>query len=270
MSIKNNGRTLVNAIGIPSILIFTWLGGIYFTIFIAGIIMLALHEFYGLYRSNGIFPSYILGLIGTGFFIWFYYYEPYLNMLGFIQLLSIFIILLLTIALFSNKVNPIGNAAYTIIGIAYIPLLLGSLIAIRQFDQTYSTYFTFALFISIWVCDSIAFCAGLKWGAKKIFHRVSPNKTWIGSIIGFVSTIIFFGILYYFDLPSVDFSLEGVIVLSIISGVFGQLGDFVESLLKRSADVKDSGKILLGHGGVLDRFDSLVFAAPLTYFYLLF
>lgn len=159
--------------------------------------------------------------------------------------------------------------AYTIFGITYIPLLLGTLIALRQIDMTYGTYYTIVVFLSIWLCDSAAFAFGKKWGKKKIFPRVSPKKSWIGSIAGFFSVLIFFHVLAYFHLPSADFTFQDIIVFSIISGVFGQLGDFIESLFKRDAGVKDSSTFLLGHGGVLDRFDSLIIAAPLTYFYLL-
>ncbi len=268
--ISPKGRTFVNALGIPGILLMIWLGGIYFFLFITVVLVLALKEFYSLYRIKGIYASFPMGLVGSAFFIWFYYTEPYLNMLAFVQLAIAFITLVLLFELFSNKVNPAANVAYTIFGVTYIPLLLGTLIALRQIDMTYGTYYTFAVFLSIWLCDSAAFGFGMKWGKKKIFPRVSPNKSWIGSVAGFFSVLIFFHVLAYFHLPSADFTFQDVIVFSIISGVFGQLGDLIESLFKRDAGVKDSGAFLMGHGGVLDRFDSLILAAPLTYFYLLF
>ncbi|HJM12756.1 MAG TPA: phosphatidate cytidylyltransferase [Candidatus Marinimicrobia bacterium] len=268
--ISPKGRTLVNALGIPGILLMIWLGGIYFLLFITVVIILALKEFYSLYRTKGIYASLPMGVVGSAFFIWFYYTEPYLNMLAFIQLAIPFVVLVLLFELFSKKVNPAANVAYTIFGITYIPMLLGTLIALRQIDMTYGTYYTFAVFLSIWLCDSAAFGFGKKWGKKKILPRVSPKKSIVGSIAGLISTFIFFLILKQYSLPSLDFNIQDVFILTIITGVFGQLGDFVESLFKREVGVKDSGTFLLGHGGVLDRFDSLILAAPLTYFYLLF
>ncbi len=264
------GRTLVNALGIPGIVLMIWLGEIYFALFISIVIVLSLKEFYSLYRDKGIYASLPMGLVGSTFFVWFYYTEPYLNMLAFIQLAIAFLILLLTFELFGKKINPAANIAYTIFGIAYIPMLLGSLIALRKIDMTYETYYTLTVIVSIWICDSAAFGFGVKWGKKKIFPRVSPNKSIVGSVAGFLSVLIFFYVLAHLGLPSPDFSLQDIIIFSIIVGVFGQLGDFMESLFKRDAGVKDSSTFLLGHGGVLDRFDSLIFAAPLTYFYLLF
>jgi len=268
--ISPKGRKLINILGIPGILLMIWLGGVYFSIFITVVVVLALKEFYNLYNSKGIYASLSMGLVGSVFFIWFYHFEPYLNMLAVIQLAIAFVILLLVFELFSKKKNPASNLAYTLFGIAYIPMLLGTLIALRQIDMSYGTYYTVAVIVSVWICDSAAFGFGVKWGKKKIFPRTSPNKSIVGSIAGFISVLIFFHILAYFHLPSTDFTFQDIIIFSIISGVFGQLGDFVESLFKRDVGVKDSSTFLMGHGGVLDRFDSLIFAAPLTYFYLNF
>jgi len=267
---SQKGRTLVNALGIPGLLFIIWLGGIYFTLFMTLVIVLALKEFYGIYKEKGIEASLPLGLIGAAFFIWFYHNEPYINMLTFLQYTFVFTIVALVVELFSNKENPASNLALTLLGIVYIPMLLGSLIAIRQMDVAYSTHFTFAIFISVWLCDSAAFGCGLKWGKKKIMPRISPNKTVVGCNAGLVGTFLFFLILKQYGLPSLDFNFIDVIAFTIITGVFGQMGDFIESMFKRDIGVKDSGTFLLGHGGVLDRFDSLIIAAPLAYFYLMF
>ena len=122
--------------------------------------------------------------------------------------------------------------------------------------------------LSIWTCDSAAFYFGTNWGKKKILPSISPKKSWVGCIAGFCSTFLVFEIAN--KLNVIDISYIDVFVLSIITGIFGQAGDFAESLLKRNAGIKDSGRLLLGHGGVLDRFDSLIFASPLTFYYIYF
>ncbi|MFQ6678310.1 MAG: phosphatidate cytidylyltransferase [Fidelibacterota bacterium] len=264
------GRTLINALGIPGLLFIIWLGGIYFTILMSVVIVLALNEFYGIYKQKGINASMPLGLVAAAFFIWYYHTDPYINMFTFLQVAIVFTLLSLLIELFSKKDNFASNLSYTFFGIVYIPMLLGSLIAIRQMDVTYSTHFTFAIFLSVWLCDSAAYGFGVKWGKKKILPKVSPNKSWVGSIAGYFSALIFFIILSYYNFPSSNFSIKDILIFSIISGIFGQLGDFTESMFKRDVGVKDSSTFLLGHGGVLDRFDSLIFVAPLSYFYLLF
>ena len=128
--------------------------------------------------------------------------------------------------------------------------------------------FTLVMVLSIWICDSAAFYFGSKWGRKKILPTISPKKSWVGFIAGLISSFIVYGVAKY--LLFLEITGEEMCVLVIITGFFGQVGDFAESLLKRNAGVKDSGTMLLGHGGVLDRFDSLIFASPLTYFYLYF
>jgi phosphatidate cytidylyltransferase len=170
--------------------------------------------------------------------------------------------------MFRNKPNPTENFNITVGGILYIPLLLGTLIGIRNFDTANTTNFTFALFIGIWICDSAAFVGGKYFGKKKIYPRVSPNKTVVGSVAGLIFSFITFIFLNEIGFIKFDLNITQIGILSIITGIFGQAGDFAESLFKRDANVKDSGWLLLGHGGVLDRFDSLIIASPLVYIFL--
>ena len=109
---------------------------------------------------------------------------------------------------------------------------------------------------------------GKQFGKTKILPEVSPNKTWIGTISGLLASILFVVSLFYYNYLPQEFTLTNALILGLISGVFGQLGDFTESLLKREAQIKDSSELLMGHGGILDRFDSLIFAAPITLIYI--
>ncbi len=203
----------------------------------------------------------------------------------------VFLPLLLLVELFRNKPGAIGNIAATFAGVGYVSLFFGSLIGLRELfvpgDFPISAYFpvygpdvpqgvvdtvyrwggltVLAVFVAIWVCDSAAYFVGRAWGRHKLFPRVSPNKSWEGAIAGFVAAVLVFlaarSLLPYLTLVS-------ALVCGTIIGVFGQLGDLVESLLKRDAGVKDSSALIPGHGGVLDRFDSLLFVAPLIFVYL--
>ncbi|MBK7257385.1 MAG: phosphatidate cytidylyltransferase [Ignavibacteriae bacterium] len=122
------------------------------------------------------------------------------------------------------------------------------------------------IFAAIWVCDSAAYFAGRAFGKHKLFERVSPKKTWEGAIAGFLGAIAAFLIMQALVLPYL--TVTQALVCGMIVGIFGQLGDLVESLLKRDAGVKDSSSLIPGHGGVLDRFDSILFVSPLLFLYL--
>ncbi|MDB4297164.1 phosphatidate cytidylyltransferase [Flavobacteriaceae bacterium] len=117
----------------------------------------------------------------------------------------------------------------------------------------------------IWSTDTFAYLTGKSIGKTKLFERISPNKTIEGSAGGVLITL---GIAYIISLYFTQYSLVEWLGLSILISVFGSLGDLVESMFKRAANIKDSGNLIPGHGGVLDRFDSLIFAAPFIYFYL--
>ncbi|HIM26533.1 MAG TPA: hypothetical protein EYI98_00820 [Candidatus Marinimicrobia bacterium] len=267
MNQLSTNRTLINVIGIPAILYLLWQGGPAFASFIFLVMMIGLDEFYRMNTTGRQTPVKLTGYIFTGLMAAYYFWLPAITLLQGLSLLTCFIVITLFIEMGRDKLNPTRNMGITILGIMYVPVLLGSVIALRNLDTVYSTYFTVSMVVAIWSCDSVAFIFGMKWGQKKIFPRVSPNKSWVGSLAGFVSTfVVYYGLHVQGILP--DLTLLDVAVFSIITGFFGQAGDFAESLLKRDAGVKDSGKLLLGHGGVLDRFDSIIFASPLTYAYL--
>ena len=267
MNQLSTNRTLINVIGIPAILYLLWQGGPAFASFIFLVMMIGLDEFYRMNTTGRQTPVKLTGYIFTGLMAAYYFWLPAITLLQGLSLLTCFIVITLFIEMGRDKLNPTRNMGITILGIMYVPVLLGSVIALRNLDTVYSTYFTVSMVVAIWSCDSVAFIFGMKWGQKKIFPRVSPNKSWVGSLAGLVSTfVVYYGLHVQGILP--DLTLLDVAVFSIITGFFGQAGDFAESLLKRDAGVKDSGKLLLGHGGVLDRFDSIIFASPLTYAYL--
>jgi phosphatidate cytidylyltransferase len=123
-----------------------------------------------------------------------------------------------------------------------------------------------ALFAAIWLCDSAAYFAGTRFGRHKLLERVSPKKTWEGVIAGGIAAVLAFVLARALLLPYM--TITTAVVCGLIVGVFGQLGDLVESLIKRDTGVKDSSSLIPGHGGILDRFDSVIFVSPIIYFYL--
>ena len=264
------GRNLINALGIPGWLFLIWKGGLYYTIFILICCVLALGEFYSIMEKKGAKPLRWFGMGATVFIADYYHVQPIATghqMLGGIILI---IILIMLIELFSNNKNATLNIASTFAGILFVPVLLGTAIDLRQFDLLMNTNLTFALTLSVWACDSSAFIFGTLFGKKKIMPSVSPKKSWVGSISGAITSLLILYVFHNQGLLGDYFSLKDAMVLGLISGVFGQFGDFTESLLKRDVGVKDSGTLLAGHGGVLDRFDSLIFACPITYLYVHF
>jgi len=267
MNQLSTNRTLINVIGIPAILFLLWQGGPMFALFIFLVMMIGIDEFYRMNTNERQTPVKVTGYILTGLMAAYYFWLPQVTLLEGLLLLGCFIIISLFIEMGRDKLNSTRNIGITVLGIMYVPVLLGSVIALRNLDTVYSTYFTVSMVLAIWICDSAAYIFGMKWGQKKIFPRVSPNKSWVGSVAGLVSSfVVFYGLHVWGILPNL--TLLDVAVFSIITGFFGQAGDFAESLLKRDVGVKDSGKLLLGHGGVLDRFDSITFASPLTYAYI--
>ncbi len=170
--------------------------------------------------------------------------------------------IMLLVYLFSKKEKTFNTLQKFITGLFYIGGGCIFLTMIPYKNDEFAKYLIMGIFILIWVNDSFAYLVGRSIGRTKLFPAVSPKKTWEGTIGGLIFTLIAAYIMASYE-PIVSKGQWVVLAAAIV--VMGSLGDLVESKLKRAAGVKDSGAILPGHGGMLDRLDSLIFATPFAY-----
>ena len=270
MATNKSSRVLVNLLGIPSLLAIILAGDTFnnlpiFSVFIAVVLFLGAREITTLSMGRGGHP--VIPLLLLFLAILQINRHPAVSWNIPIYLLIVGITMMaMIIEIFRRQEKPLLNISILVFSFVWLGLMLGSLSNLRNLPGI-GLKVTFALFLSVWICDTSAFFFGNKFGERKILPDVSPNKTWVGTIAGFISSIIFMFILYQYDFFSGMVSTTDVIFIGIITGGFGQLGDWTESLLKREAGLKDTSNLLRGHGGILDRFDSLTFAAPLTFIY---
>lgn len=261
-------RIIVSLLAIPILLLLSWFGKLPFFILILFISLLAFKEYSDILKHNNVFVNSFIGYISIiSIFI-----NTYFKATEFEFILLIIISMLLLIELFRNHGSAINNIAGTILGILFIGFFSLQIINIRDFFSDnillYSQggYLIISILISIWMCDSAAYFLGTAFGKHRLFLRVSPKKSWEGAIAGFSFAIISMMASKILFLDFFDWN--DVIAIGVIIGLFGQIGDLIESLFKRDAGVKDSSKLIPGHGGIFDRFDSLIFSAPLIYLYL--
>jgi phosphatidate cytidylyltransferase len=244
------------------------LGQYVFGIFYLLLSALALHEFYGLAKQSGIRPNQSAGII-NGIFIYVIFAlitsrdEPIYHKLAFLLTLTLSAVFFQE--LYKKSETPFTNIAYTIIGIIYAVLPFTFFHGLGYIGGTFNFHFPLAFLIMLWANDTGAYLSGRFFGRTKLFERHSPKKTWEGFIGGvLISAVAAYIIsIWYRDLP-----WNRWVSMAVLIGCFGTLGDLVESMFKRSINVKDSGGILPGHGGLLDRFDGLLLSAPIVYAYL--
>jgi phosphatidate cytidylyltransferase len=178
-----------------------------------------------------------------------------------------FIFTCFAIILFRKEGNPVSNLANIFFGFIYITLPLVILNLVQQTSVSKGIPFTLALFIFIWTNDTFAYLSGIAFGRHKMFERISPKKSWEGFIGGLIMTASV-SLIFYKLYPGMGYM--NWVVFGSITTLAAVFGDFIESMIKRTAGVKDSGSIMPGHGGILDRIDSLLFAGPVIYIFLFF
>lgn len=247
-------RTISGIIGLFLLIVIVSKGGFLLLLSIYLISIIGLREFYKAMEKNDVSPIYSIGYLWTtGLFI---NSLSIFNNLNILVTCSIIILLILTVI---NKDIKIQDVSITLLGMLYIPFLL------FHISNLEGNIYIWLIFIISFGTDTFAYISGNLFGKKKLCPEISPNKTiggFIGGIIGSILLSIIFSI--YFNLGPI----WKIVILAIICSILSQLGDLVASKIKRSTGIKDYGNIMPGHGGVLDRFDSIIFTAPAIYYYI--
>ena len=232
--------------------------------------LLCLHECYGLNIKSGIPVNRTTGFINAVFIyslfaIIVYHDRPIYHSLWFLLTLTLSAIFIQE--LFKISVAPLTNIAYTILGLVFVVVPFTFFHAMAFIQGAYNFHLPLAFLLMLWANDTGAYLVGRSLGRTKLFERHSPKKTWEGFIGGvLISAVVGYVISIYFP----ELSWKHWVSIAILISCFGTLGDLVESMFKRSINIKDSGGILPGHGGLLDRFDGFLLAAPIVYTYLYF
>jgi len=265
---ENLKRIFVSLIGIPVIVIASYLGGYYFFSFVVIISLVSYYEFSLLVKHKGASVNLVLG----GLIILILLLNQFMNFADLFAIILLSSLSVLTAELFRNKGSAIYNLGSTFLGIYYIGVFSAALISLREFysndiyAENLGAYFIISVFASIWIGDSAAYYGGINFGRHKLFPRVSPKKSLEGAMFGFIFSV---GTMILAKVLVLNFlSWTNVLIIGIIIGTIGQIGDLVESLIKRDSGVKDSSSLIPGHGGFFDRFDSLLFSAPAIWIYL--
>ncbi len=260
-------RVITSLCGIPLLVSAVWFDKPlpWFTVLVAICGLLAAYEFYRMVNPSRVPSVAYFGLIWVLLFI----VSPHLDhdFLTPLLLTSAVILSLIWLLLRQQKEGAFIGWVWTIAGIVYVGWLLSYLVALRGLDD--GRNWVFFVFLATFGSDTAAFFIGRVVGRHRLAPQISPAKTWEGAIGGVLGAII---VSLLFTLPtplSLPLSYGQAILLGLLVSIFGQLGDLVESLLKRNMGVKDSGRLIPGHGGALDRIDSIVFAGIVVYYYVI-
>jgi len=261
-------RTLSSMIYGPIMLVCAWFGGYALQILLSLVTILGIREFYLLTRHHKEVKLLLSVLIICGLLVtWSIFFFEFTYI---VPLFFLFIFLFLAWDVFANREkHSVEKISYSMFSLIYIPLLLSFLYLVRTLEH--GKFLLIILYGCIWLTDSAAYFLGVRFGKHRNIFRSSKNKSIEGFVAGFITAFVgayllnqlahlIFG---YFVL----YSWRDIIAYGIIVGFLGQLGDLVESNLKRDFGVKDSSNLIPGHGGILDRFDSLLISAPFLYFY---
>jgi phosphatidate cytidylyltransferase len=261
-------RVITSLIGAPLVVGLTYLGGWFFGAFILLIGLLAQWELYKLTEAGGAAPLKSLGLV-IGALLIVRALFPFGVPLAVVGLIAV-----LVVELYRRREDPVANLTATVFGVFYPALLVGYFVDLRvrgaegMMGQEGAFLVTVVVIVAIWASDTFAYFAGRAFGKHPLAPRISPKKTIEGSVGGVLGAVLIVIAFKLALVPALPMSWGDAAAIGVICGAVGQLGDLVESLLKRSVGVKDSGRYLPGHGGVLDRIDAMVVAIPLVVLYL--
>lgn len=252
-------RVITALVALPLFLFFVLKGGIYTFIFALFVSIVGMYEFYEAVKNYGKRPINWVGYLMTILFFVGLYFKLDFHFYFGILFLSCLILLVLNMISIKDKLVDIG---ITITGSIYIGLGFAHLLLLERFDNE---WIIFIPFLISWGTDTFAYFTGKFLGRKKLFERVSPKKTIEGAIGGIIGSVIINYIFAYFLIKDI---LPVIIIISLFGSILSQTGDLIASRIKRTAGIKDFGKLLPGHGGILDRFDSSLVTIPIVYYFI--
>ena len=261
-------RIITAVVAAPVLIGAVYLGGVFFGVFVAALAVAGQHELYVLQRGAGHRP-YVVGglLLGVGVA-----FQPLVPELGAAVVAGAFVLAIYHVFAGDDRA-PFDALGSTFLGLLYPVYAFTFVVHLRAtrgpgLGDVEAFWLVLSVFLMIWATDILAYYTGRSIGKHPLAPTISPKKTWEGAIGGAVGALLAAVALKVTVLGFLAW--PHVVVMALVCGIVSQLGDLTESKMKRSADIKDSGKLLPGHGGVLDRFDALLFAAPLVYLYLLY
>ncbi len=259
---KSNNRYLGAAMIAPFI-IFVFLGGIYLKGFVLVLSGMALWEFYSAVKEKNLKPIKSIGYILLAMY---YVLNNNFELMMYILVVASFVSLIIPVV---NLKYTFIDVSVTLLGVIYCGILFSFVYLVNA--KPFGEYLVWIIFIGSWLSDTAAFYSGKMFGKHKLSPKVSPKKTVEGSIGGLFGATIFtglFGIIiqHYINIMPI----YNYFIIGTLCGLFGQLGDLVASSIKRYVDIKDYSNLIPGHGGILDRFDSIIFSATVVFYYLNF
>ncbi len=276
MSSNLASRILVAAVAIPAALVVVYIGGWALAGGLAVLCVAGTREVYNLSRSGGMRPLEEIGFFGAAAVPFCIFvtasgaggpgYDPLVVWLG--SSVWLMLVMLSAARTRSNEDRPLASVSVTVFGVLYAGCMLALLVLLRHppvpLTSWAATWLVFLPLVVVWVCDTLAMAGGSLIGGPKLSPRLSPNKTWAGAVSGTLGGMIVapvYGALLLWP-NDVSFPIWALVVFGFVVSVVGQAGDIAESQLKREVGAKDSGTFFGGHGGVLDRLDSLYWAIP--------
>jgi len=261
-------RVITAVVAAPVVLaIIVLYGNIGLGILVLAVVLCGLREFRRMLKASGIEIYWLLiGLFSCAFA----FLSTDIKVICLILLTSILAVLLRGLLSRGEPPVVLTEVAFSVFALVFLPFLASFVVSLGaipnpefpEYSNAFGLQLVVLLLVLTWACDIAAYFCGRRWGKHKALERISPNKTVEGFVAGIAaSTLASILLCAFFDLFSIGYAA----ILGLLLGVFGQLGDFWVSLVKRAAGQKDAGALLPGHGGILDRMDSLLFNAPVMY-----
>ncbi|WP_102400668.1 phosphatidate cytidylyltransferase [Haloimpatiens massiliensis] len=257
-------KRYLGALILAPLLIFLFIGGNVLKFLLLALSLMGMYEFFNAAKKKSINS---LGIIAYVFCILYYLFlNKFASSNMFLISIAIFTFMCLCIPVLSEKYNFI-DVGVTMLGFVYVAVFFSFISLIEQ--KPHGNYFIWLVFLSSWLCDTTAYYVGKNFGKKKLNPRVSPNKSIEGSIGGLLGSAVACGVYGFFiNRVGINVDIYHFLIIGLLCGVFCQFGDLVASAIKRMVGIKDYSNLIPGHGGILDRFDSILFASVIVYSYI--